>query len=110
MWLNLYGREALRVSSIIGKKCIYCVFRPFLSYCIASINPTKGTSIYYVITKGGGRGSAKCLRLLTWGEGGLRGHAYVIIVWRKILPNLHNFFQAIYFHEKKILSSIKHFF
>ena len=35
-----------------------------------SRNVTKGTSIYYVITKGGGRGSAKCLRLLTWGEGG----------------------------------------
>jgi hypothetical protein len=26
--------------------------------------------MYYVITKGGGRGSAKCLRLLTRGEGG----------------------------------------
>ena len=30
----------------------------------------KGTSMYYVITKGGGMGSAKCLRLLTRGEGG----------------------------------------
>ena len=43
----------------------------------------KGTSMYYVSKKGGGRGSAKCLLLLTWGEGGLRGHAYVIIVWKK---------------------------
>ena len=41
----------------------------------------QGTSMYYVSTKGGGRGSAKCLLLLTWGEGGLRGHAYVIIFW-----------------------------
>ena len=30
----------------------------------------KGTSMYYVITKGGGRRSAKCLCLLAWGEGG----------------------------------------
>ena len=45
--------------------------------------PHWGTSMYYVITKGGGRGSAKYLRLLTWGEGGLKGHAYVIIVWKK---------------------------
>ena len=37
-----------------------------------------GTSMYYVITKGGGRGLAKCLLLLTGGGGGLRGHAYVI--------------------------------
>ena len=27
----------------------------------------RGTSMYYVSTKGGGRGSAKCLRLLTGG-------------------------------------------
>ena len=40
--------------------------------------------MYYVSTKGGGRGSAKCLRLLTEeGGGGLRGHANVIIVWKK---------------------------
>ena len=38
-----------------------------------------GTSMYYVSKKGGGRGSAKCLLLLTWGEGGLRDHAYVMI-------------------------------
>ena len=50
--------------------------------------------MYYVSKKGGGRGSAKCLLLLTWGEGGLRGHAYVIIFWiffaldRKITKNL----------------------
>ena len=31
---------------------------------------TMGTSMYYVSTKGGGRGSAKCLRLMTRGEGG----------------------------------------
>ena len=35
--------------------------------------------MYYVSKKGGGRGSAKCLLLLTWGEGGLRDHAYVMI-------------------------------
>ena len=46
--------------------------------------PAKGTSMYYVSKKGGGRGSAKCLLLLTWGEGGLRGHAYVIVFWKKI--------------------------
>ena len=52
---------------------------------------------YVVITKGGGRGSAKCLRLLTWGEGGLRGRASVIIAWKKMLNNLHgNFLQAIF--------------
>ena len=34
---------------------------------------SKGTSMYYVSTKRGGRGSAKCLLLLTWGEGGSRG-------------------------------------
>ena len=33
----------------------------------------KGTSMYYVSTKGGGGGSAKCLLLLTWGEGGGQG-------------------------------------
>ena len=26
--------------------------------------------------------------------GGLRGHAYVIIVWKKMLNNLHKFFQG----------------
>ena len=36
--------------------------------------------MHYVITKGGGRGSAKCLLLLTRGA---RGHTYVIIVWKK---------------------------
>ena len=41
--------------------------------------------MYYVSKKGGGRGSAKCLLLLTWGEGGLRGHAYVIIFWNFFL-------------------------
>ena len=45
--------------------------------------------MYYVSTKGGGRGSAKCLRLLT-GGGGARGHTYVIIIWKKMLNNLHN--------------------
>ena len=35
----------------------------------------KGTSMYYVSTKGGGRGSAKCLHLHTGGGG--RGHTYV---------------------------------
>ena len=45
--------------------------------------------MYYVSTKGGGRGSAKCLRLLTGGGGGLRGLAYIIIVWKKLLNNLH---------------------
>ena len=45
--------------------------------------------MYYVITKGGGRGSAKCLRLLTGGGGGARGHAYVIIIWKKMLNDLH---------------------
>ena len=49
--------------------------------------------MYYVSIKGGGRGSAKCLRLLT-GGGGLRGHAYVIIVWKKMLNNLYKFFQG----------------
>ena len=34
--------------------------------------------MYYVITKRGGRGSAKCLLLLTWGEGGVKSLAYVI--------------------------------
>ena len=42
----------------------------------------------------GGRGSAKCLRLLR-GGGGRRGHAYVIIDWEKMLNNLHKFFQEI---------------
>ena len=37
--------------------------------------------MFYVITKGGGRGSAKCLLLLTWGEGGVKSLAYVIIFW-----------------------------
>ena len=32
----------------------------------------KGTSMYYVSKKRGERGSAKCLLLLTWGEGGLK--------------------------------------
>ena len=46
--------------------------------------------MYYVSTKGGGRGSAKCLYCLRGGsEGGLRGHAYVIIIWKKMLNNLH---------------------
>ena len=45
----------------------------------------KGTSMYYVSKKGGGRGSAKCLLLLTWGEGGLRDHAYVMIFWNFFL-------------------------
>ena len=58
--------------------------------------------MYYVSTKGGGRGSAKCLLLLTWGEGGLRGHAYVIIFWKKMLNNLHKFFQG----KRKSLESI----
>ena len=35
--------------------------------------------MYYVSTKGGGGGSAKCLLLLTWGEGGVKAFAYVII-------------------------------
>ena len=52
---------------------------PLLS---SSINETdffaRGTSMYYVSTKGGGMGSAKCLRLLT--GGGARGHTYVIII------------------------------
>ena len=39
----------------------------------------KGTSMYYVSTKGGGGGPAKCLLLLTWGEGGVKTLAYVII-------------------------------
>ena len=34
---------------------------------------TMGTSMYYVSTKGGGRGSAKCLCLLTGGGGGGEG-------------------------------------
>ena len=33
--------------------------------------------------------------------GGLRGHAYVIIVWKKMLNNLHKFFQG----RKKSLES-----
>ena len=33
MWLNLYGHEAVRHGSKIGKKRIFCVFRPFLSLC-----------------------------------------------------------------------------
>ena len=33
----------------------------------------KGTSMYYVSKEGGGRGSAKCLLLLTWEEGGAKG-------------------------------------
>ena len=33
----------------------------------------RGTSMYYVSTKGGGRGSAKCLRLLTGGGRGSKG-------------------------------------
>jgi hypothetical protein len=45
--------------------------------------------MYYVSTKGGGRGSAKCLRLLTGGGGGkgsyLRNHSL-----EKMLNNLHN--------------------
>ena len=38
---------------------------------------SKGTSMYYVSTKGGGRGSAKCLRLLTGGakRSCLRNHS-----------------------------------
>ena len=35
--------------------------------------------MYYVSTKGGGGGPAKCLLLLTWGEGGGKTLAYVII-------------------------------
>ena len=35
--------------------------------------------MYYVSTMGGGRGSVKCLRLLTWGEGGVKTLAYVSI-------------------------------
>ena len=35
--------------------------------------------MYYVSTKGGGGGPAKCLLLLTWGEGGVKTLAYVII-------------------------------
>ena len=34
------------------------------------------------------------------GGGGLRGRAYVTIVWKKMLNNLHNFFQAIFFLRK----------
>ena len=55
--------------------------------------------MYYVSTKGGGRGSAKCLRLLT-GVGAkgscLRNHSL-----EKMLNNLHQFFQG----KKKSLES-----
>ena len=53
--------------------------RPQLYNYTEAMPFTYGTSLYYVSKKRGGRGSAKCLLLLTWGEGGLRGHAYVTI-------------------------------
>ena len=56
---------------------------------IGYLRNAKKTSMYYVITKGGGRGSAKCLCLLTGGRGG-RGHAYVIIIWKKKLNSLYD--------------------
>ena len=56
----------------------------YLATCIFINSVLKGTSMYYVSTKGGGRGSAKCLHLLT-----ARGHAYVIIIWKKMLNDLH---------------------
>ena len=46
---------------------------------------TLGTSMYYVSTKGGGGQPNAYVCLL-----GARGHNYVIIIWKKILNNLHN--------------------
>ena len=53
----------------------------YMCYCLQLYG--WGTSMYYVSTRGGGRGSAKCLLLLTWGEGGVKTFAYVIIFCKK---------------------------
>ena len=47
--------------------------------------------MYYVSTKGGGRGSAKCLRLLM---GGGKGSCLCNHTLEKMLNNLHKFFQG----------------
>ena len=52
--------------------------------------------MYYVSTKGGREGVSQMLTFAYGGGegGGLRGHAYVTIVWKKMLKNLHKFFQG----------------
>ena len=62
--------------------------------------------MYYVSTKGGGRGSAICLLLLTWGEGGLRGHAYVIILIFFALDKTKNP-QESFKNDKKVPKNLK---
>ena len=62
----------------MDKKGLSENYLPVISIPLSS----KGTSMYYVSTKGGGRGSAKCLLLLMWEEGGIKGFAYVIIFWK----------------------------
>ena len=41
-----------------------CATKVTLVFFVVTPLPGKGTSMYYVSTKGGGRGSAKCLHLL----------------------------------------------
>ena len=52
----------------------------FLSLGFNSQPLGKGTYMYYVSTKGEGGGPAKCLLLLTWGAGGGKTLANVIIL------------------------------
>ena len=45
MWLNLSGCETLRHKLKNGKKCIFCVFRPFLSLCWTASRPDRLSQI-----------------------------------------------------------------
>ena len=63
----------------------------------------KGPFIYYVITKGGEGGQAKCLLLLTRGRG-VQGHAYVIMSFCE-----KGFFRQKLFYKKNLDKKIPRF-
>ena len=73
--INLYEKKVTPefIAHILKQKTkylnLFCAKIPKPCKELKSYYFPKGTSMYYVITKGGGRGSAKCLCLLTGGQG-----------------------------------------